>query len=285
MKEIFLDAMKDSLLILPFLFIIYLLLEALEHSPRMQKINQKVGQGKLAPLYAGGIGLIPECGFSVMCAKLYDKGLITLGTLIAAFVSVSDEGLIILISSAAPAKDIFLLLGIKIVYAIAAGETINVVLRLLKKNSDHVCPEDGDCIECGERHEKFWDKFLLHPLFHAGKTFCYVFAFNLVLGLIIYLLGEENLAAFMEKSVWAQPALSSVIGLIPNCASSIVITKAYLSGMISFSALAAGLSANAGVGIIILFKGGKNIKKALVVAGLQFLLAVLLGYLLLALGL
>lgn len=284
MKEIFIDACLDSLKVFPFLLLIYVLMEIIESAKSKEKI-EKVLSGNAAPVFAGFLGAIPECGFSVMCAKLYDKGLITLGTLIAAFVSVSDEGLIILISSAAPAKDIFLLLGIKIVYAIAAGETINVVLRLLKKNSDHVCPEDGDCIECGERHEKFWDKFLLHPLFHAGKTFCYVFAFNLVLGLIIYLLGEENLAAFMEKSVWAQPALSSVIGLIPNCASSIVITKAYLSGMISFSALAAGLSANAGVGIIILFKGGKNIKKALVVAGLQFLLAVLLGYLLLALGL
>ena len=284
MKDVILDACSDSLKIFPFLLAIYVVMEIIENAKNKDKI-EKVLSGNAAPVFAGVLGAIPECGFSVMCAKLYDKGLITLGALIAAFVSVSDEGLIILLSSGASARDIFLLLGVKIVYAIAAGEIVNAVLRLIKKEPDRVCPKEGECIECGEHHEKFWDKFLLHPLFHAGKTFCYVFAFNLAFGLILYLLGEESLAAFMEKSVWAQPALASVIGLIPNCASSIVITKAYLSGMISFSALAAGLSANAGVGIIILFKGGKNIKKALVVAGLQFLLAVLLGYLLLALGL
>ena len=143
MKEVFIDACLDSLKVFPFLLLIYVLMEIIESAKSKEKI-EKVLSGNAAPVFAGFLGAIPECGFSVMCAKLYDKGLITLGTLIAAFVSVSDEGLIILISSAAPAKDIFLLLGIKIVYAIAAGETINAVLRLLKKNSDHVCPEDGE---------------------------------------------------------------------------------------------------------------------------------------------
>ena len=283
MKEVFIDACLDSLKIFPFLFAIYVLMEIIESAKSKSKI-EKVLSGNAAPVFAGFLGAIPECGFSVMCAKLYDKGLITLGTLIAAFISVSDEGLIILISSAAPARDVFMLLGIKIAYAIAVGEIINLVMRFLKKSSEHVCPEEGDCIECGEHHEKFWDKFLLHPLFHAAKTFCYVFVFNILLGTVIYLLGEDNLASFMQKSVWAQPALASVIGLIPNCASSIVITKAFLSGMISFSALAAGLSANAGIGIIILFKGKKNIKKAIVVAALQFVLAIVLGYLLTVFG-
>lgn len=284
MKEIVSDALFDSLKIFPFLLLIYVLMELIESAKSKVKI-EKVLSGAAAPAVAGLLGAIPECGFSVVCAKLYDKGLIKLGTLIAAFISISDEGLIVLISSGASAKNVLLLLGVKILYAIAVGEAINFVLKFTGDKNAHVCPEDGDCIECGEHLEKFWDKFLFHPLLHAVKTFAFVLVFNLAFGTIIYLIGEDNVLSFMKKSVGLQPLFAGIVGLIPNCASSIIITQAFTRGAITFSALVAGLSANAGVGYLILLKNARKAKRNAVVLGLQFLLAVILGYILLIFGL
>lgn len=284
MKEVISDALLDGLKVFPFLFLIYVIMEIIESAKSKVKI-EKTLSGAAAPAAAGVLGAIPECGFSVMCAKLYDKGLIKLGTLIAAFISISDEGLIVLISSGAAAKDIFLLLGVKIAYAIIAGEIINVIVGIIGDKNVHVCPEEGDCIECGEHIEKFWNKFLFHPLFHAAKTFAYVLCFNFAFGTIIYLIGEQNVLNFMENSALLQPLLASIVGLIPNCASSIIITEAFTSGVIKFSAMAAGLTANAGVGYLILLKSAKKAKRNALVLGLQFGLAVILGYILLALGL
>lgn len=284
MKDVIIDALLDSLKVFPFLLLIYVLMELIESAKSKVKI-EKTLSGGAAPAVAGLLGAIPECGFSVMCAKLYDKGLIKLGTLIAAFISISDEGLIVLISSGASVKDILLLLGMKIVYAILAGEIINLIVKLVGDKNVHVCPEEGDCIECGEHIEEFWNKFLFHPLLHALKTFAFVLIFNFMFGTIIYLIGEENVLGFMEKSTGLQPLFAGIVGLIPNCASSIIITQAFTRGAISFSALAAGLSANAGVGYLILLKSAKKAKRNALILGLQFLLAVLLGYILLAFGL
>ncbi len=284
MKDVIIDALLDSLKVFPFLLLIYVLMELIESAKSKVKI-EKALSGGAAPVAAGLLGAVPECGFSVMCAKLYDKGLIKLGTLIAAFVSVSDEGLIVLITEGAAAKDIFLLLGVKIAFAIIAGEAINLILKFVGDGNAHVCPEEGDCIECGEHIERAIDKFLLHPLTHALKTFVFILAFNLAFGAIIYFIGEENVLGFMQKSAGLQPLFAGLVGLIPNCASSIIITKAFTSGAISFSALAAGLSANAGVGYLILLKNAKKAKRNALVLGLQFSLALLLGYILLAFGL
>ena len=254
---------------------IYILMELIEHAGKKENIERILG-GPFAPAVAGFLGAVPECGFAVMCSKLYDKGLIKIGTLVAAFLSISDEGLIILITEGAKATDIILLLGIKIVYAIAVGEVLNLLLA--HKDAAHICPEKDDCIECGEHHEKKLDKYLLHPLTHALKTFLYVLAINFVLGTVIYLVTEESITAFMNKSVFLQPIIASLIGLIPNCGSSIIIAKAFTGNILNFAGLIAGLSANSGIGILILLKSKNNYKKAFMIIGLQYILAVILGY-------
>ena len=276
MFDVLLDACLDSLKIFPFILLIYVLMEVIENAKSKESI-ERVLTGPFAPTIAGALGAVPECGFAVMCAKLYDKGLIKTGTLIAAFLSISDEGVIILLTGGANLADVLLLIGIKIVYAAILGTALNILLS--KKDVFHICPEQDDCIECGEHHEKNLDKYFLHPLTHAVKIFIYVLVINFVLGTVIYLIGEESLTAFMNKSAILQPIISSLVGLIPNCGSSIILAGAFNGGILSFAGLISGLSANSGIGILILLHSKANYKKALRIIVIQYFAALILGFL------
>ena len=276
MLDVLLDAFLDGAKIFPFIFLIYILMEVIEHARNKENI-ERILSGPFAPAVVGVLGVVPECGFSVMCAKLYDKGLIKIGTIIAAFIAVSDEGIVILLTGGAKVSDVISLILIKTAYAIIAGTVINALLS--KKDTVHVCPEKDDCIECGEHHEKGFDKFFLHPLKHAVIILVYVIIINFALGVAIkYLIGEDNLTEFMDRSTILQPVIASLVGLIPNCGSSIILAEAYLSGILGFSGLIAGLAANAGVGALILFKSRNTFKKAFIIIGLTYVLGVVLGY-------
>ena len=275
MWDVIVDALLDGLKVMPFLFLIYVLMEVIENARDKEKIEHALS-GKGAPIMAALLGTIPECGFAVATAKLYDKKLIRTGTLIAAFLAVSDEGLIVLVSSGVKITSILLFVGIKVVYAIIVGEILNRLLA--RRDEAHICPEKDDCIECGEHHAKFWDKYIFHPLFHTVKTWIFIVILNIIFGTIIHFIGEDNLNAFLNKNIYFQPLFASIIGLIPNCASSIVIAQAYVSGAITFSALLAGLSANAGLGIIILLRSKENVKKSVFILLTMFILALILGY-------
>ena len=278
MWDILLDAILDSLKIFPFILLIYILMELIENARNKDRI-ERILAGPFAPAIAGALGAVPECGFAVCLAKLYDKGLIKIGTLIAAFLAISDEGLVFLITGGAKATDILLFLGIKTVYAVIIGMVLNLLLS--KKDAAHVCPEKDDCIECGEHHEKNLDKFLLHPLWHAVKIFVYVLVINFALGLMLYLIGEENIKSFMNNSAPLQPLFAAAVGLIPNCGSSILLAQAFNEGILGFAGLIAGLSANSGIGILILLKSKKSFVKALWILGLQFVAALIIGYIVL----
>ena len=253
----------------------YILMELMENARKKESI-ERVLSGPFAPVVASALGAVPECGFAVMCAKLYDKGLIRTGTLIAAFLSISDEGVIILLTSGAAIADALILVGVKIVYAIIIGTLINALLS--KRDAPHICPEKDDCIECGAHNEKNIDKYLLHPLSHALKILAYVFVINFALGAAIYLIGEEGITKFMDKSEYLQPLISSLVGLIPNCGSSVILAQAFNKGILTFAGLIAGLTANSGIGILILLRSKRNFKKAFFIIGLQYAAALLLGY-------
>ncbi len=277
MLEVLLDALKDSLIVAPFLFLVYALMEAIESSTKKEKI-EKALSGNYAPFFAALTGIVPECGFSVMCAKLFDKGLIGIGTLIAAFIATSDEGLIVLMSSGTEyAGTAGLLILWKIIFAVLFGVIFNILFK--KFSNLHSCPEKDDCIECGERHEKFADKFIIHPLYHTAKTFCYLLVVNFVLNTVIYLIGEDKIFAFMNANYYVQPLITAVVGIIPNCASSIFLSQAYVGGIIGFSGLLTGLAVNSGVGLLIILRNGKNIKKSLLIVALLLLSGITLGYL------
>ena len=275
MIDVIVDSIIDSVKIFPFVFIIYVLMEIIEDAKNKEKI-EKALKTDYAPVFSALTGLVPECGFSVMCAKLYDNGMIKIGTLIAAFIASSDEGLIILFSNGTNLSVILTVVLYKLIFAVFFGLIFNVLLKNF--GTKHICPEYGDCLECGERHEKFWDRFVVHPFNHAAKTFIYFIVINVFLGSVIYLIGEEKISLFLDNSKLLQPLLAVIIGLIPNCASSIFIAQSFTEGIICLPALICGLSVNAGMGLLVLFNKKRKIKDNVIIILLMVITSLIAGY-------
>ena len=274
--DILLDSLKDSVLIFAFVFLFHVILSFIETPVSNFLVKRK----KTAPVFGALFGLIPQCGTSVVAADLYIKKLITFGTLIAVFLACSDEALLVLLGAwNEKTLAIFPLIGLKLAAGILFGFLIDLVIARHQKleEVDHVEEKH----ECHEHHHENTPihAHLVHPLIHALKIFIYVFIINLALGLLIGWVGEENFANFMISNRYLAPLFTSIIGLIPNCASSVLITELYLSGTLSFGALFAGLLVNSGLGVMILIKEYKNIKKTLLILGVCFAIAVSLGYL------
>ena len=273
--DILLDALKDSVLIFAFVFLFHVILSFIENPVSNFLIKRK----KTSPIFGALFGLIPQCGTSVVAADLYIKRFITIGTLIAVFLSCSDEALLVLLSAwNEKTLAIFPLIGLKLATGILFGLLIDLIIRHQKvEEVDHIEEEK----ECHHHHHENTPAHahLIHPLFHAIKIFIYVFIINLLLGLLIGFVGEENFINFMLTNRYLAPLFTSIIGLIPNCASSVLITELYLSGTLSFGALFAGLLVNSGLGMMVLFKEYKSIKKTLLILGICFIIAVSLGYL------
>ena len=272
--EILLDTLKDSELIFAFVFLFHVILSFIETPVSNFLIKRK----KTSPIFGALFGLIPQCGTSVVAADLYLKRLITFGTLIAVFLSCSDEALLVLLSAwNERTLAIFPLIGLKLAAGIIFGFLIDLIIRKQTiEEVDHIEEEK----ECHTHHHENTPAHahLIHPLIHAIKIFVYVFIINLALGLIIGWVGEENFANFMISNRYLAPLFTSIIGLIPNCASSVLITELYLSNTLSFGALFAGLLVNSGLGMMILIRH-KEVKKTLIVLGVCFAIAVALGYL------
>lgn len=274
MNEAILDAVLDALKTLPFLLLIYIVIEIYEHGKSDEKIN-RVLSGKLAPVYGSLLSVIPECGFSVMCARLYAGGIISSGTVLSVFLSSSDEGLIVLISGGASALAVTLLTAIKLAFAILVGFLVNLTV---KRDIINRKLADSEYSVCHEKSESVPDRYLLHPLFHALKIFVWILAVNLCFSLLFYFVGEEKITAFLSGKKELQPMICALIGLIPNCASSVIISQAYLNGGLTFAGLIAGLSANAGVGLTVIFKDKQKIKENILLIATLYLLSAFLGY-------
>ncbi len=279
MVELLIDALSDSLFVFPFIFLIYVLMELIESAQSKEKI-EKALSGVGAPIAAAATGIVPECGFSVMCAKLYDSGLIKIGTLMAAFIATSDEGLVVLMSSGAGAASVVNLILWKFIAAVFFGVLCNIFFKRLDR--EHFCPADGDCLECGEHQQSRFDRFVAHPYSHAAETFFYILFFNVIINGILYWVGDANVYEFMKGGTYLQPALCALVGLIPNCASSIILAQGYVGGFINFAGLLAGLSSNAGIGLLILYKNKGNLRRNVAITVLLYFAAVATGYLSLA---
>ena len=273
--EILLDSLKDSILVFAFVFLFHVILSFVETPVSNFLIKRK----KIAPIFGSLFGLIPQCGTSVVAAELYVKRYITLGTIIAVFLSCSDEALLVLITSwNEKSLAIFPLIGLKLVTGIVIGILVDLVMRRQKvEDVDHV----EEKTECHTHHHENTPAHahLIHPLIHAIKVFIYIFIINLTLGIIIALVGKDNFADFMTYNRYLTPLYCSIIGLIPNCSSSILITELYVSGSLSFGALFAGLLVNSGLGVMVLLKDKKNIKNGLLIVLFCFAVAIVFGYL------
>ncbi len=276
MWDIILDAFLDTLKVFPFLLVIYILIEFIEHKTTFTR-NHKILQGNLAPLIGSATGLIPQCGFSVMAAKLYDRGLIRTGTLLAVLIATSDEAFIILLSSGTAAAAIMPLVVIKLLVGVGVGYLVNFLYSAEKLTTE--CEEEIHAYSCGREHEgeSHLKLYLLNPLLHSLLIAFYLLIVNLIFGFVIAQVGEETIASAMIGGVYFQPFITSLIGLIPNCASSAIITGTYIHGGITFGSCVAGLCANAGLGLVVLFKNTKRIKRNIMFVLTLYLISVAAG--------
>ena len=272
MKEVILDALIDSIKLLPFLFIVYLIMEFLEHksNSKTEKIIKK--SGKFGPVVGSILGAFPQCGFSVMASNLYAGGIISVGTLLSVFLATSDEAVLILLGNPDQGKTVLTLLAVKVVIAVVAGYIIDLFLQkqiATPKECGNLCDHCG----CHDHHAG-----LLKPaLRHTIKIFLYLFVFTAILNFIIEVIGIQTLSEYLLADSIIQPVIAALIGLIPNCAASVVITQLYISGAISFASAISGLCTGAGIGLVVLFKVNRDKRENIKIVLTLYALSVIAG--------
>ncbi len=258
MKEILFDTLLDSVKILPFLFLTYLVMELLEHKTGGKSKDQIRRARWSGPIWGGLLGVIPQCGFSTAASSLYAGRVITVGTLLAVYFSTSDEMLPIMISQAVPVPVMIKILGTKAIIAIISGMVVEVVYtRVLKKQEK----EMDIHVVCEEEHCKCEDGIVKSAAKHTIKIFFYLLLISFVLNVIVGIIGEDTLAQLFVGTPVIGELIAALVGLIPNCASSVVITELYLDGIIGAGEMMSGLLVNAGVGLLVLFRLNRNGKQ------------------------
>lgn len=278
------EACVDTLKTIPFLFAVYIIVSYFEHNTH--KINFKRTQ-KFGPLIGAGLGTIPQCGFSVAMADLYNKRNITLGTLIAVFIATSDEAIPILFSNYDFILPMLLLIAIKFTYAVMVGCIIDFILSLSHKKRQnninlHNISTHEPC-ECGhEDHDHEHtnhccaDNIFIDAIKHTLKITLFIFTINIVMNSIVEFSGF-NISTVISVNKFAQPFLTSLIGLIPNCISSVLLVTVYMEGGIAFGSLVAGLCTGSGLGLLMLLKNKKSFAKNTLIIGLVYFLGVFEG--------
>lgn len=268
---------SDSLKILPFLFITYLIMEFLEKKTG-EKTNLWLEKaGKAGPVAGGLLGVIPQCGMSTVASNLYAGRIISVGTLIAIYLSTSDEMLPIMISQSVDSTIIAKVLVIKVVIAIIAGFLVDFIYHKWKKEEHHEMKIHDFC---EHEHCHCEDGVLKSAVRHTLQIFIFVLIITFALNIGIELVGEESLANFILNKPVLGPVLAGIIGLIPNCAASVVITQMFLDGLMSFGTMMAGLLVGAGVGILVLLRVNEDRRESLRIIGVLYLIGVLCGILL-----
>ncbi|BDF03684.1 putative manganese transporter [[Clostridium] hylemonae] len=271
LKDILLDTTLDCLKMLPFLFAAFLVIEALEYYSGEFTARLLAGVGKAGPVVGAAAGCVPQCGFSVLASNLYAGGIISVGTLLSVFIATSDEALLIIMGNPGRGKDVVFLLLTKVIIAVIAGYVTDIFLS----RRIEVPKECGTlCSDCGCEE----DGGILKPaLHHTVKIFIYLFIFTGLLNLCIEVLGIDELSTLLLGNTVFQPVIAAVIGLIPNCAASVILTQLYLNGAISFASVIAGLCTGAGIGLVVLFKVNRQRKENMKILAVLFAVGVAAG--------
>ena len=272
MKECLIDGLLDTLKLIPYLLITFLVLEFIEH--KLSNKNQKLlsNNKKYGPIFGGLLGALPQCGFSSMAANLFSAKVITMGTLIAVFLSTSDEMLPIMISEKVEIILLIKILLFKIIVGIIIGFLVDLIYHKKEKDTiEEICEHDHcDCKEEG---------IILSSIKHTLKIGLFVLLANIIINIIIFYIGEENLSNILLNNNIFTYFASSLIGLIPNCSGSIIITELYLSNLITLGTMLAGLLTGSGLGILLLFRSNKNRKENIIILLTIYFVGVILGIL------
>jgi hypothetical protein len=274
MLDVIIDTLIDGVKLVPFLFLTYLAMEYLEHrtSNKTKKIIKN--SGKAGPFFGALLGAFPQCGFSAAASNLYAGRVITLGTLMAIYLSTSDEMLPVFISEQVSFVFILQTLALKVVIGLFFGFLLDFLMRKRTKEVDvtekigHIC--DHDHCHCDQSIFK-------SALRHTIVIFGYIVVISFVLNTLIFLIGEDTLGNIILNRPVLGPLLASAVGLIPNCAASVVITQLYLSGIMSFGAMMAGLLAGSGVGVLVLFKENRNLRENLKILATLYVIGAIVG--------
>lgn len=287
---IFTEALVDTGKLVPFLAAIYFLVGFLEYryGGRLSRIGLHLGN--LGPLVGALLGCLPQCGFSVVASALYVKRLISVGTLLAVFLSTSDEAVPVLLSMPAKAGMVGWLIAIKVLIAIIAGAGVDGLIRVCWKHeakeaipvaSGSVVADEhaGCCSHVLDGRPSKVKALLLHPLFHTVKISAFLLFLTLALNGLVDQVGTERIGVMLLNGSVFQPVLASFIGLIPNCFASVLLAELYAQGSISFGSMVAGLCSGAGLGILVLLKENKDLKDTLLVIGLLLSVSIVSGIL------
>lgn len=270
MKDIIIDTLVDALKILPFLFITFLLLELLEHKLNNKTKNVISKSGKFGPIIGSLLGVIPQCGFSVVATNLYITRVISLGTLFSIYLSTSDEMLPIMLSKNVNFKTILIVILIKVITAMLFGFVIDLVIRKNNKNKYdyHICEEEHCHCDHG---------IVKSSLKHTFNIIIFIIGVSFILNVIFLYCGNDLISKIFMKDTLFGPFLGSLVGLIPNCGASVILTEMFLKGAINLGTCVAGLLTGSGVALLVLFKSNKNIKENLCICLTLYLIGVLVG--------
>lgn len=275
MLDILKEALIDSVKLLPFLFIVYLIMEYIEHksSKKTEKIIKS--SGKFGPVVGAVLGAFPQCGFSVMASNLYVARVITLGTLFSIYLSTSDEMLPILLTSGAGTNVIFKFLLSKILI----GMVVGVIIDLIVRNKNTKVKAEMEKL-CDHEHCHCEENIFISSLKHSLSIFMFIFIINVVMDSLIFVIGEETISSLFVSNIFVGPFISSLIGLIPNCASSVIITELFINNTITFGSAIAGLLASSGIGVLVLFKVNRDYKENIKILGSLYLISTFIGIIL-----
>lgn len=261
-------ALKDTLRLMPFIFLIYFVIEYLEHRHNTRLSHHLMKAKKSGPLYGAILGSIPQCGFSVIAADLYSRRAISVGSLVAIFIATSDEAVPLIIAMPSKAGFALGLIAAKLVLAIVWGFVLDALVP--RRREESICTKKhrhnhfhGNCESCDRG-------IFLSTLIHTLKLFAFIFAANLVMGYALDTIGKQTLGEYLMKGSILAPFVASLVGLIPNCAASVILTTVFLNDAMSFGTLVAGLTTGAGVGILVLIRRNKSLGESLGILGILY---------------
>lgn len=268
MFDVIVDTLLDTLKLLPFLFVAFLIIEVIEH-----KLSSKQGSivsksGKLGPIVGALLGAVPQCGFSVLATNLYVTRIISLGSLVSIYLSTSDELIPLMISHNAPISKILSIVLIKIVIGMLAGFIIDLFIRKNKKSDFELCDED----KCDCCHSIFKSS-----LTHTLKIAFFILIITFLINVLFEYVNLDFISETLKKNKLLTPFISSLVGLIPNCASSVMISELYLNNLITLGTTLAGLLTGSGVAIMVLIKKNKNTKENILIISLIYFIGALCG--------